>query len=331
VSGQQNAPTTLYSREIPGTYFTGGWVGPRAGLDGRKISYPPGFDRGPSNAWSVAIPTELPGPQLYPYLFIIRSVYRIACYPHTDQISPKLRRRLSRTALDFEAAFDTLGEFPDSPDLPRYPCWGLRKLTYSTRAWSITKQRICLALSHYFICHHIFVCWSQINSAHNCKSRETRQYSSFVSEVYCCCYIHELKNCTLVAVATATEIWLLHKIGYLYKPPLCFKLVSFNNIWSMYSVSLKNAAQIFVSLQFLTATRCLATLWACYESDVYWTVHHCDNWRIKKPTRYHLVFYCTSYRLNMFRALLFQSSGTRDYDVVYHIGRVVLGLLYVGG
>jgi len=25
------------------------------------------------------------------------------------------------------------------------------------------------------------------------------------------------------------------------------------------------------------------------------------------------------------------SSGARDYDVVYHIGRVVLGLLYVGG
>jgi len=32
------------SRERPGTHFTGGWVGPRAGLDGRKISSPPGFD-----------------------------------------------------------------------------------------------------------------------------------------------------------------------------------------------------------------------------------------------------------------------------------------------
>ena len=31
----------------------------------------------------------------------------------------------------------------------------------------------------------------------------------------------------------------------------------------------------------------------------------------------------------MFRALLCPSSGARDYDVVYHIGRVVLGLLYV--
>ena len=60
--------------------------------------------------------------------------------------------------------------------------------------------------------------------------------------------------------------------------------------------------------------------------------------RIKNPTRCHLIFYCTSYRLNMFRALLCPSSGARDYDVDYHIGRVdyhigrvVLGLLYAGG
>jgi hypothetical protein len=33
----------------------------------------------------------------------------------------------------------------------------------------------------------------------------------------------------------------------------------------------------------------------------------------------------------MFRALLCPSSGARDYDVDYHIGRFVLGLLYVGG
>jgi len=33
----------------------------------------------------------------------------------------------------------------------------------------------------------------------------------------------------------------------------------------------------------------------------------------------------------MFQALLCPSSGARIYDVYYHIGRVVLGLLYVGG
>jgi len=33
----------------------------------------------------------------------------------------------------------------------------------------------------------------------------------------------------------------------------------------------------------------------------------------------------------MFRALLCPSPGAHDYDVDYHIGRFVLGLLYVGG
>ena len=60
--------------------------------------------------------------------------------------------------------------------------------------------------------------------------------------------------------------------------------------------------------------------------DVGWTVHHCGNCRIK-PTRYHSLFYCTSYRFNMFWALLCPSSGSSDYDVDYHIGRFVLGLL----
>jgi hypothetical protein len=34
LSGQRHAPATLYPQErIPGTHCTGGWVGPRAGLD----------------------------------------------------------------------------------------------------------------------------------------------------------------------------------------------------------------------------------------------------------------------------------------------------------
>ena len=37
-------------------------MGPRAGLDGLKISSPLGLDPGPSSPKSVAIPTELPGP-----------------------------------------------------------------------------------------------------------------------------------------------------------------------------------------------------------------------------------------------------------------------------
>ena len=49
-----------------------------------------------------------------------------------------------------------------------------------------------------------------------------------------------------------------------------------------------------------------------------------NSWRIKNQLRCHLLFYCTSYRLNMFRALLCPSSGTRDCNVDYHIGRFVL-------
>ena len=60
-------PAALYLRERPGTHFTGGWVGPRTGVDGRKISSPPGFDPGPSRMQSVAIPTELPGPHILLY------------------------------------------------------------------------------------------------------------------------------------------------------------------------------------------------------------------------------------------------------------------------
>ena len=57
-----------------------------------------------------------------------------------------------------------------------------------------------------------------------------------------------------------------------------------------------------------------------------WINYQCANWRIK-PTRWHLLLYYTSYRLNMFRALLCPSSGARDYNVDYHTGRFVLGLL----
>ena len=45
VGGQRHAPAALYPRERPGTHCIGGWVGPRAGLDGCGKSRPtPGFD-----------------------------------------------------------------------------------------------------------------------------------------------------------------------------------------------------------------------------------------------------------------------------------------------
>ena len=42
-------PRPLFTHGILGTHFIGGWVDPRTGLDGRKISSPPGFDPGPSS------------------------------------------------------------------------------------------------------------------------------------------------------------------------------------------------------------------------------------------------------------------------------------------
>jgi len=60
VSGQQHASFALYTREITGTHFTVGWVGPDGSLDEPNISSAKGIDPGPSSPESVAIPTELP-------------------------------------------------------------------------------------------------------------------------------------------------------------------------------------------------------------------------------------------------------------------------------
>jgi len=58
----------------------------------------------------------------------------------------------------------------------------------------------------------------------------------------------------------------------------------------------------------------------------------CSLWSHRLQTsNLRLLFYCTSYRLNMFRAFHCPSSGARDYDVDSHVGRFVLGFLYVGG
>jgi hypothetical protein len=63
-------PWPLYPRERPGTHCIGGWVGPRAGLDGSgKISPPPGFDPRTVQPVAVAIPIDLSRPT------IIRSIY----------------------------------------------------------------------------------------------------------------------------------------------------------------------------------------------------------------------------------------------------------------
>ena len=62
--GQRHAPADFYPRKRPGTHCTGGWVGPRAGLDRWGKSRPHRDSiTGQSSPLPVAIPTELPGPQ----------------------------------------------------------------------------------------------------------------------------------------------------------------------------------------------------------------------------------------------------------------------------
>jgi hypothetical protein len=68
VSGQRHAPAALCPEErTPGTHCTGGWVGPRAGLDTEvrgKILLPlPGIElRSPGRPDTIL--TELPGSSL---------------------------------------------------------------------------------------------------------------------------------------------------------------------------------------------------------------------------------------------------------------------------
>jgi hypothetical protein len=58
-------PRPLYPRERPSTHCTGGWVGPRAGLDVCEISRPHRDSiSGPSSPQSVSQSTELIGPRI---------------------------------------------------------------------------------------------------------------------------------------------------------------------------------------------------------------------------------------------------------------------------
>jgi hypothetical protein len=69
----RHAPASFHHRERPGTCCTGGWLEPKAGLDRCGKSHPHRDSiPGPSSPVPVAVPTELPGPQvlLYPYKFM---------------------------------------------------------------------------------------------------------------------------------------------------------------------------------------------------------------------------------------------------------------------
>ena len=65
--GSAPRPGRLYPRERPGTHCTGGWVGPRVGLDrcGKSRPHRDSITDRPARS-SVAIPTELPDHNFYP-------------------------------------------------------------------------------------------------------------------------------------------------------------------------------------------------------------------------------------------------------------------------
>ena len=82
--GQRHAPAALYPRERPGIHCTGGWVGPRAGLDrcGKYRSPHRGFD--PQTVqpvasryadWAIAAPQQLFLPHCLndSWIFVYRS------------------------------------------------------------------------------------------------------------------------------------------------------------------------------------------------------------------------------------------------------------------
>jgi hypothetical protein len=60
VGGQRHAPAALYPQERPGTHCIGGWVGPRASLNGCGLSRPQQYSiPGLSSQQWIATPTDL--------------------------------------------------------------------------------------------------------------------------------------------------------------------------------------------------------------------------------------------------------------------------------
>jgi len=79
-------------------------VGPRDGLDGRKLSSPPGFDPELSSPLSVGIPTELPGPHEIPGVYAKGekqfALHRVICdAPRAVTLNPSGLTLQIRTAL----------------------------------------------------------------------------------------------------------------------------------------------------------------------------------------------------------------------------------------
>jgi len=77
-------PRPLYSREYPGTYSKGSWVGPRSGVDGWGKSRPTG---GYHSRTKLLYQLLSPGPQLNNMYVCKESSYLTeSCQHYTDQL-----------------------------------------------------------------------------------------------------------------------------------------------------------------------------------------------------------------------------------------------------
>jgi hypothetical protein len=68
VGGHLHVPAALPPGERPGTYYTEGWVVPRAGLDRAENCHRNSIT-GPLSSWRIAVPTELSRPTVLLYKF----------------------------------------------------------------------------------------------------------------------------------------------------------------------------------------------------------------------------------------------------------------------
>ena len=95
-------------------------MGPRAGLDGLKISSPAGFDPGRSSPKSLDLPTELPGPQNQEVLLCVYSNSYMSCV-YTDWLSAKSDRILptgsqhNMTSVEYRGGVQTLPRNSEGP------------------------------------------------------------------------------------------------------------------------------------------------------------------------------------------------------------------------
>ena len=185
-------PRPLYPRERPGTHCTGGWVGPRAGLERCGKSRPHRDSiPGPSSPWRVAIPTVLSRPlirQTAPYFLPdFNQLWIFSTDFHTSspyQISLKSVQWEPWWYMQTDGRTDTMkliGDFRDSGNPPANNCSNLEHFF------------ICVFIALSFFVHvyylslskdtkHSFVSYVKLNAVLQTKSRQLWFYGAWSTQ-----------------------------------------------------------------------------------------------------------------------------------------------------